>query len=116
MKDQTNAAAAVETVAVDPEHIIHDGVVRLNDTQVEVTLKKPVTHGDSSISSVIVREPTESSLRGLSLVDVLKLESQALSILIPRLTTPTLHANHTAALSASDRLRLALAIQSFFGE
>lgn len=125
MKDQNNAAAAVETVAaapvveiapVDPDNIIADGVVRLDDVQVEVSLKKPVKHGDSSISRVIVCEPTESSLRGLTLTDVLKLDSEALRILIPRLTTPTLHANHTAALCAADRLRLALAIQSFFGD
>lgn len=116
MKDQANAAAAVETVNVDPDNIIAAGVIRLNDTQVEVSLKKPVQHGDSSISSVIVREPTESTLRGLSLIDVLKLESQALTILIPRVTSPTLHANHTAALSAADRLKLGLAIQSFFGD
>lgn len=115
MKDQNNASV-VETVAIDPDNIIAAGVIRINDSQVEVSLKKPVQHGDNQISSVIVREPTESALRGLSLIDVLKMESQALSILIPRLTTPTLHANHTAALSASDRLRLALAIQSFFGE
>ena len=112
MKDQTNAAAAVETA----DNIIAAGVIRLNDTQVEVTLKKPVQHGDNQISSVIVREPTESTLRGLSLIDVLKLESQALTVIIPRVTTPTLHANHTAALSAADRLKLGLAIQSFFGD
>lgn len=115
MKEQTNAPVA-ETVAVDPDHIIAAGVTRLNDTQVEVSLKKPVQHGDNLISSVIVREPTESSLRGLSLIDVLKMESAALTILIPRVTTPTLHANHTAALCAADRLRLGVAIQSFFGD
>lgn len=130
MKDQTNTAAAVDTVAaapvaetavietpdIDPDNIIAAGVIRMNDTQVEVTLKKPVKHGDNVISSVIVREPTESALRGLSLIDVLKMESAALTILIPRVTTPTLHANHTAALSAADRLKLGLAIQSFFGD
>lgn len=130
MKDQTNASAAVDTVAaapvaetavidtpdIDPDNIIAAGVTRLNDTQVEVNLKKPVKHGDNLISSVIVREPTESALRGLSLIDVLKLESQALTVMIPRITTPTLHANHTAALCAADRLRLGVAIQSFFGD
>jgi len=124
MKDQNNtavadvtaAAVAIDSILVDPDNIIAAGVIRLNDTQVEVTLKKPVKHGDNVISSVIVREPTESSLRGLSLIDVLKLESQALTVIIPRITTPTLHANHTAALSAADRLRLGVAIQSFFGD
>lgn len=124
MKDQNNtavadvtaAAVAIDSILVDPDNIIAAGVIRLNDTQVEVSLKKPVKHGDNVISSVIVREPTESSLRGLSLIDVLKMESAALTILIPRVTTPTLHANHTAALSAADRLRLGVAIQSFFGD
>lgn len=124
MKDQTNAAVAditaaavaIDSILVDPDNIIAAGVIRLNDTQVEVTLKKPVQHGDSQIGSVIVREPTESTLRGLSLIDVLKLESQALTVIIPRVTVPTLHANHTAALSATDRLRLGLAIQSFFAD
>lgn len=115
MTNQTTASDSTP-VAIDEANIIAAGVIRITDTQVEVSLKKPVQHGESSINSVVVREPTESALRGLSLIDVLKLESAALTTLIPRITTPTLHANHTASLCAADRLKLGLAIQSFFGD
>lgn len=78
-----------------------------------VTLDEPLQRGDDRISSIDLRRPKAGELRGLSMVDLVKLEIDALQQLLPRITTPTLSAHEIAELSPGDMFQLATEVAGF---
>lgn len=78
-----------------------------------VTLDEPLTRGDQQITAIEVRKPTAGSLRGLNLVDVLRMDVDALKTLLPRITTPTLTTQDVLMLDPADLLQLGAKVSDF---
>jgi hypothetical protein len=56
---------------------------------VNVTLKNPIKLGDKKeIKSIDIREPKAGDMRGISVLDVMRLEVSAYRELLPRITSP----------------------------
>lgn len=79
-----------------------------------VSLEEPIKRGDTSIDSLVLRRPGAGELRGLSLADVLKMETNAVAKLLPRISSPPLIDAEVDALDPADLFACAIEISSFF--
>ena len=79
-----------------------------------ITLEKPFKRGESEISAVTVRRPVSGELRGLSMLDLMRMEVDAVHKVLPRVTAPTLTAFEVSQLDPADTVQFAMAIADFF--
>lgn len=80
----------------------------------EVTLVAPLKRASGDVVAVGLRKPDVGCLRGLKLTDVLQMDVNALSRLLPRITEPSLLPDEVAALDPADFLALAAQVVGFF--
>ncbi|MXO64863.1 phage tail assembly protein [Altererythrobacter endophyticus] len=78
-----------------------------------VLLSQPIERGEQVITKVQLREPRAGEMRGLSMVDVAKLDTDALVKLLPRISNPPLLAQEIEALRSCDLFALATEIANF---
>lgn len=78
-----------------------------------VTLDTPLKRGEQTIGIIELRKPNSGELRGLSMVDLVKLEIDALSKLLPRITNPRLIEAEVHQLDPSDMFQLATEVAGF---
>lgn len=79
-----------------------------------VVLDCPLTiAGDQLVKEVVVRKPTAGALRGLALTDLLRMQTEAIQLILPRITTPMLHKPDVAKLDPADMVALATAVVGF---
>lgn len=83
-------------------------------TLATVTLSTPITRQGGEVETIQLRRPNAGELRGLSLVDVTKLETEAMFKLIPRISMPFLTEAELATLNPVDWLAIATEIAGFF--
>lgn len=79
-----------------------------------ITLSRPLKFGDGEIVTVTINPPRPSQLKGLSLIDILKMDTGAIGTLLPRITEPVLDPHQVDELSLPDFTVLAVALQDFF--
>lgn len=72
-----------------------------------MVLDTPLKRGDTLITEIEVRRPNAGTLRGVRLFDVAHSEVDALIIVLPRITTPTLTAAECGRLELPDLVALA---------
>lgn len=80
----------------------------------KVTLDEPIVRGDEKIAELTLRKPTSGELRGLSLKDLLTMETGAVLALLPRISSPPLIDAECSALDPADLFACAVEIGSFF--
>ncbi|MGP5562771.1 phage tail assembly protein [Vreelandella alkaliphila] len=78
-----------------------------------ITLDTPLTRGDTEITELRLRKPTSGELRGVSLADVLQMQTDALITLIPRLSTPSLTAAEVRQMDSADLVQCGGEIAGF---
>lgn len=78
-----------------------------------VTLDNPITRGKEVISEIQLRKPKTGELRGLNVVDILNMDVNAVSNLLPRITSPLLTKEEVQELAAEDFVQLAGEVTSF---
>ena len=78
-----------------------------------VTLDYPIKRDNEEIISVIVRKPLSGELRGLSLVDLLNMEVNALTKVLPRITQPSITEPEIRKLDPADLVQLGGAVSGF---
>lgn len=79
-----------------------------------VTLSTPIKRDGGNVETIQLRRPNAGEMRGLSLVDVTKLEIDAIFKLVPRISMPFLTEPELASLSPADLLAISSEIASFF--
>ncbi|WP_336268789.1 phage tail assembly protein [Vreelandella arctica] len=78
-----------------------------------ITLDTPLTRGETEITELRLRKPTSGELRGVSLADVLQMQTDALITLIPRLSTPSLTAVEVRQMDPADLVQCGGEIAGF---
>lgn len=78
-----------------------------------ITLDTPLKRGGKEVAEITVRKPTAGELRGLALTDVLQMDVNTLTKLLPRITQPTLHADEIKSMDPADLLQLGGAAAGF---
>ena len=81
---------------------------------VTVTLEQPIDRGAEKIDQLTLRSPDAGSLRGLSLAELVKMDTGAVTKLLPRISTPPLIDAEVATLDPADLFACAVEITSFF--
>lgn len=81
---------------------------------VDVDLEEPIVRGEQTIAKVQLRRPKSGELRGLSMVDLVKLEVTAVRTLTPRISNPTLTLQDMDGLDPADLLTISTEIAGFF--
>lgn len=73
---------------------------------VTVTLETPIKRGENLITSVQLRKPKCGELRGLALSDLVSTKVDAMLVLLPRITIPTLTQKDVTDMDPADLLLL----------
>jgi hypothetical protein len=81
---------------------------------VAVDLDNPIKRGETEIERLQLRKPQGGEMRGLQLVDVLKLDVKSLITLLPRITIPPLTVQEVERLEAEDLMSLGAEVAGFF--
>lgn len=82
-------------------------------TQKTVTLDNPIQRGEQTISDIVVRKPMAGQLRGLNMTDILQMDVNALSKLLPRITSPALTEVDIGAMDPADLMQLGQEVSAF---
>ena len=70
--------------------------------------------GAPAVTEITLTKPTTGALRGLSLMNLMQMEVNAISLVLPRISSPALLPGDVAALDPVDLLSLAGEILAFF--
>lgn len=81
--------------------------------QKKVTLDTPIQRGKDTITEVTLRKPKSGELRGLALADVLNMDVNALSTLLPRITQPIITKDDVQNLDPADLVQLGGEVAGF---
>ena len=79
----------------------------------DITLDYPLQRGETTIITITLRRPSSGSLRGLSLTDLLSMNTDALTKVIPRISTPSLTEQEVGMLDPSDLVTIGSEIAGF---
>lgn len=77
-------------------------------------LDSPIQRGEQTIDTLHLRKPDAGCLRGVKLMDLLQLDTSAIRLLAPRITTPALTTADVDKLDPADLVTLGTEIASFF--
>jgi hypothetical protein len=88
----------------------------MSNTPVSVTvpLSQPIERNGGAVSELTLRKPATGELRGLKLMDVLQMDVNALSMLLPRIAAPTITKADVDAMALADVMDLGVAVVGFF--
>lgn len=78
-----------------------------------VHLDVPIIRGDATIASISLRRPSAGELRGVKLIDLAHIDVIALSMVLPRITTPTLTKQEIERLDPADLTELGARVALF---
>lgn len=79
-----------------------------------IVLDTPIKRGDTEITEIQLRKPLSGELRGLALTEVLQMQVQALTELLPRISTPTLTKHEVSSMDPADLVQCGQEIAGFF--
>ena len=80
----------------------------------KINLTQPIKRGDTTIDCVTLRKPEVGSLRGLKMTDILQMDVNAMSALLPRISDPALLPAEISAMDPADFMTLAARVVGFF--
>lgn len=80
-----------------------------------ITLKQPITRGETQITEIQVRKPNVPALKGLKLLDLMQSDVNAVSTLLPRITQPMLTKADIDRLDIADFTKLTGAVFEVMG-
>ena len=79
----------------------------------KVELETPIKRGSEEINTVTIRQPAAGELRGVSLLELMNLNTDAVIKVLPRITTPALTEGELKQLTPADLVQLATEIVGF---
>lgn len=81
--------------------------------KVTIALHAPFKRGEEIIKAIVVRKPVAGELRGISLLNLAQMDVDALTKVLPRITTPTLTEREVSQLDPADIVAMAKEITTF---
>lgn len=83
-------------------------------TTTVIKLDYPITSaGDKQVAEVTVRKPMSGALRNLAMTDLLRMQTEAIRTILPRITEPMLHKQDLDKLDPADFVQLGTAVVGF---
>lgn len=84
-----------------------------NPTTETVELDTPIKRGEQTITEITLRKPAAGELRGVSLTALLQMDVDALTAVVPRISTPTLTAAEVRAMDPADLVQIGGGVAGF---
>jgi hypothetical protein len=78
-----------------------------------VELDTPLQRGKQTIDAITVRKPLAGALRGVTLMDVMQMDVQALTKVLPRITDPALTEAEIRNMDPADLVQLGTVVSGF---
>lgn len=78
-----------------------------------VILDTPIKRGEQNITEVTLRKPAAGELRGTSIQALVNLDVDALSKVLPRITSPTLTESDIAKMDPADLVQMGALFAGF---
>lgn len=78
-----------------------------------VTLENPIVRGAQSIDKIELRRPNAGTFKGVALTDVLSMDVNALIVVLPRISAPTLTQRDVQDMDPADLLALGQEVAAF---
>lgn len=79
-----------------------------------IMLDEPIRRGNTDIGQVVLRKPSSGELRGVRLDDLLSGDVNALLLVLPRISMPTLVKHEVDGLDPADLAKFGEVIIGFF--
>jgi hypothetical protein len=79
----------------------------------QVELDTPLTRGKQTVTAITVRKPLAGALRGVTLMDVMQMDVQALTKVLPRITEPALTEAELRNMDPADLVQLGTVVSGF---
>ncbi|GGZ31979.1 phage tail assembly protein [Asticcacaulis endophyticus] len=80
---------------------------------IKVSLDTPIGTGDNAIKELTLRAPSSGEMRGISLVELGQLKTDALITVIPRIAIPHVTEAEVSALSLADLMTIGVEVGNF---
>lgn len=84
-----------------------------NPNSTLITLDVPIKRGETEIKELTLRKPCSGELRGLSLLDLMQMDVNAVHKILPRITVPPLVAHEVNQMDIADVTQCSVGIASF---
>lgn len=81
---------------------------------ITIPLKNPIKRGDQEITSVKIRKPGVIALGGVVLGDLVRMQTDEVLRVLPRITEPVLQRHELNQLDPADLMDMAGEISNFF--
>ena len=78
-----------------------------------VTLDQAIQRGDTTITEIQLRKPKAGEMRGLNMTDVVQMDVNALTKLLPRITAPILTEAEIGNMDPADLMQLGSEVSTF---
>lgn len=79
----------------------------MTDTQhTTITLDTPIKRGADLLEKIVVRKPDANDMRGLSLLGVVRMDTDVLINLLPRISDPQLNMGEVLRMSPADLVQV----------
>lgn len=78
-----------------------------------VTLDQAIQRGDTTFTEIQLRKPKAGEMRGLNMTDVVQMDVNALTKLLPRITTPMLTEAEIGNMDPADLMQLGSEVSGF---
>lgn len=78
-----------------------------------IPLRKPVKRGDTTVSSILLREPDGVALMGIELFDLMRMNTTEIVKLLPRITEPPLITEEVKLMGGQDLFEVGQEIAGF---
>lgn len=82
-------------------------------TEKTITLETPIQRGNTTITQVVVRKPQSGALRGCRLQALMEMDVDNLTLVLPRVTTPSLTRAEVMKLDPADLMTLSTEVVLF---
>lgn len=79
----------------------------------QVELDTPLQRGKQTVTAITVRKPLAGALRGVTLMDVMQMDVQALTKVLPRITDPALTEAELRNMDPADLVQLGTVVSGF---
>lgn len=79
-----------------------------------VELDEPIKRGEMLIEQVTLRQPNGGEMRGLSMMDIVQMKTEALFVLVPRISDPILLPNELKQMNPADLMQIATVIAQYY--
>lgn len=78
-----------------------------------VELDTPIQRGEQTFTQLELRKPAAGELRGVSLADLLQMNVDALTTVVPRISQPSLTAQEVGQMDPADLVQIGGAVAGF---